>query len=155
MQSQNPRLQSIFYAYHTKFLLAHFLLFVNQLFFEQHKPRVPAYLRAHANQVYEICKYIQEHYEEDLTVDVLTRHFPVSKTQLYYIFKEICGITVSEYLTEYRITQAKEQLINSDLSIEIIGQKNGYKNISSFSRIFKQKAACSPLQYRKRYTDAM
>lgn len=138
-------------ALHTKFLFGRFMLFVNQFFFSQYRSRIPASMEFYASQVYEICEYIQRHYEEDLSVEELTRIFPVSKTQLYYIFKRISGVTVSDYLTEYRISQAKELLINSDLSVEMISQKAGYKNISSFSRIFKQKTAYSPLQYRKKY----
>uniref|UniRef100_UPI003AB7AC7A helix-turn-helix domain-containing protein n=1 Tax=Eisenbergiella sp. TaxID=1924109 RepID=UPI003AB7AC7A len=82
-------------------------------------------------------------------------HFLISKTQLYYIFKEVTGITVSEYITEYRITKAKDFLINTDLSVEMISQAVGYMNISSFSRVFKLKAGCSPLQYRKKHSPSL
>ena len=79
--------------------------------------------------------------------------FLISKTQLYYVFKEISGMTVSDYITEYRITRAKDFLINTDYSVEMIGQAVGYTNLSSFSRVFKEQAGCSPIQYRRKHVD--
>ena len=64
-------------ALHTKFLFGRFMLFVNQFFFSQYRSRIPASMEIYASQVYEICEYIQRHYEEDLSVEELTRIFPV------------------------------------------------------------------------------
>lgn len=136
---------------HTKFLLGRFLLFTNQLYFQQYGERDSVSFQNHSRQVSDICEYIGEHYDTPLSTEEMARHFLISKTQLYYIFKEVAGITVSEYITEYRITKAKNFLINTDLSVEIISQSVGYMNISSFSRAFKLKAGCSPLQYRNRH----
>nr|WP_294022338.1 AraC family transcriptional regulator [uncultured Lachnoclostridium sp.] len=102
-----------------------------------------------------MCEYIGNHYDTALITEDIARHFLISKTQLYYIFKEVTGITVSEYITEYRITKAKDFLINTDLSVEMISQAVGYMNISSFSRVFKLKAGCSPLQYRKKHAPSL
>ena len=85
-------------------------------------------------------------------MDDVCKLFLIGKTQLYNIFKEISGMTVSEYITEYRITKAKDFLINSDCSIEMISQAVGYQNVSSFSRAFKSRAGYSPIQYRKKQT---
>ena len=60
-------------------------------------------------------------------------------------------MTASDFLTEYRINCAKNYLINSEYSIEMIGEMVGYNSLSSFSRIFKSLSDCSPLQYRKKH----
>ena len=93
---------------------------------------------------------MEKYYPEELNTEDIARHFGLSKTQLYYIFKEVSGMTVSEYITEYRITRAKNLLINSTQSIELISQETGYGSLSSFSRVFKARTGCSPLQYRKK-----
>lgn len=134
---------------HTKLLLGQFLLLTNQLYFQQFGRRYSISFQNHSQLVYDICEYIGNHYNTPLTTEEIARHFLISKTQLYYIFKEVSGITVSEYITQYRITKAKDLLINTDYSIEMISEAVGYMNISSFSRLFKMKAGCSPLQYRK------
>lgn len=138
---------------HLKFLLGEFLLLANQLYTERFGPLSTSAYREHARLVYDIYEYIGGHYSENLTTDSLSRLFLVSKTQLYNVFKEISGMTVSDYITEYRITRAKDFLINTDYSVEMIGQAVGYTNLSSFSRVFKEQAGCSPIQYRRRHTD--
>lgn len=143
--------QSFGWSLHTKFLLGQFLLLTNQLYIEQYGAASSAIHSLHSDLVYQIYDFIEKYYNEDLNTDEIARRFGISKTQLYYIFKEVCGMTVSEFIVEYRIARAKDLLINSTHSVEIISQETGYNNLSSFSRVFKTKAGCSPLQYRKKY----
>ena len=138
---------------HLKFLLGEFLLLTNQLYTERFGPLNTAAYQEHARLVYDIYEYIGGHYSDNLSTDSLSRLFLISKTQLYYVFKEISGMTVSDYITEYRITRAKDFLINTDYSVEMIGQAVGYTNLSSFSRVFKEQAGCSPIQYRRKHAD--
>lgn len=137
---------------HTKFLLGQFLLLTNQLYFKQFGTKNSIIFKNHSQLVSDICEYVGNNFEFPLSTEDIAKHFLISKTQLYYIFKEVSGITVSEYITEYRITKAKDFLINTNQSVEIISQEVGYMTLSSFSRVFKSKTGCSPLQYRKKHT---
>lgn len=143
--------QSFGWSLHTKFLFGQFLLLTNQIYIEQYGAAPSAIRNLHSDLVYRIYAFIEKYYCEDLNTDEIARQFGISKTQLYYIFKEVSGMTVSEYLMEYRIAKAKDLLINSTHSVEMISQETGYSNLSSFSRVFKTKTGCSPLQYRKKY----
>lgn len=143
--------QSFGWSLHTKFLLGQFLLLTNQLYIEQYGAASSAVRSLHTDLVYRIYDFIEKYYHEDLNTDEIAKQFGISKTQLYYIFKEVSGTTVSEYLVDYRIAQAKHLLINTTHSVEMISQETGYGNLSSFSRVFKSKTGCSPLQYRKKY----
>ena len=86
-----------------------------------------------------------------LAADSLAKHFHISKTQMYNLFKKVMGLTANDFLIECRITSAKNYLINTEYSVEMVGELVGYRNISSFSRIFKAVSGCSPLQYRKKH----
>ena len=130
--------------------LGELLILVNDLFRSQYGGPSSLSYQSHSQLVSEICRYIDAHYEENLTVECLSRQFLLSKTQLYNIFKEVLNLSVSDYLSHVRITQAKSLLIHTDYSVEMISQKVGYNNISSFSRVFKAKAGTGPLQYRKK-----
>ncbi len=143
--------QSFGWNLHTKFLLGQYLILTNQVYIEQCGTDSSAIRSLHSDLVYQIYSFIEKYYGEDLNTDEISRQFGISKTQLYYIFKEISGMTVSEYLVEYRIAKAKDLLLNSTHSVEMISQETGYGNLSSFSRIFKAKTGYSPLQYRKKY----
>ncbi len=144
-------LRSFGWSLHAKFYLGQFLLLTNQLYMEQYGSIGSMVHSQHADLVYRISSFIEKYYFEDLSTEDIVKQFGVSKTQLYYIFKEVRGTTVSEYIVEYRITRAKDLLINSTHSVEQISQETGYGNLSSFSRDFKTKTGCSPLQYRKKY----
>ena len=135
---------------HMKFLLGECLLQINDLSLEQYGARNSITYQNHAQIVYDIYDYVGSHYNEELSMDDVCKLFLIGKTQLYNIFKEISGLTVSEYITEYRITKAKDLLINSECSVEMISQAVGYQNISSFSRAFKSRTGFSPIQYRKK-----
>ena len=82
-------------------------------------------------------------------MDDLARRFLISKTQMFNIFKDVLKISVGNYILEARMTKAKDDLINTSYSIEIISQRVGYSSIASFSRVFKARVGLSPLQYRK------
>ena len=136
---------------HLKLLLSQFLLFSNRMYYRQYGSRLPASHREKAVIVSSICEYIREHYREYFSADDLARHFTVSKTSLYALFRNVLGITVNEYITNCRINIAKDLLINSTYSVEIISDMVGYSSISSFSRLFKTQTGMSPLKYRKKH----
>ena len=132
-----------------KLELGQLLTFINRMVLEIHGAPASASYQARSRTVSEICQYIDTHYQEPLTIDQLAREFLMSKTQLYNIFTQIMHISVSDYLSQVRLTQAKSLLLNSQYSVEIISQMVGYGNISSFSRVFKSRTGVSPLHYRK------
>ncbi len=137
-------------ALHLRLLLGELLLITNELFLEQFQLTAAPMSLRHTQLVYDIQEYIRHHYHEPLTSESIAEAFLISKTQLYNIFKEVGNLTVSDYITDYRIAQAKNLLLNSDHSIETISQSVGYYNLSSFSRAFKASVKVSPLQYRKK-----
>ena len=130
--------------------LGHLLLLIHRIIRRTEKSPETASYQAHSRAVSDIRQYIDTHYSEELAVDNIAREFLMSRTMLYNLFKEVMHMSVSDYLTHVRITQAKALLINTDYSVEIISQMAGYGNISSFSRVFKARTGVTPLQYRKK-----
>ena len=130
--------------------LGQLLLLINRTIYRIYGVPDSVSYQIHSQSVTEICQYIDTHYQEPLSTDSIAREFLISKTQLYNIFKEVLRMSVSDYISHVRITQAKSLLINTDYSVEIISQLAGYSNISSFSRVFKSKVGIGPLQYRKK-----
>ena len=133
-----------------KFQLGQFMILVNKLYHREYKVSQTRSYRTHLTQTMEICRFLDLHYAEDINVDELAKRFLMSKTQMYYIFKETMQMTVTDYLTQIRMMKAKDLLINTAYSVEMISQKVGYGSISSFSRVFKSKTKMNPLAYRKR-----
>ena len=134
-----------------RLLLGQALLFVNRLYTERFAPASSPNYEAQSQQVMEVCKYIDGHCDGMLSMDDLSRRFLVSKTQMFNMFKKVLKLSVGEYIAQTRLNQAKNYLINTGYSVEIISQKVGYGSITSFSRVFKNRVGLSPLQYRKQF----
>ena len=134
---------------HEKFLLCEFLLMLNRLYDFAYGANHSELFDVHSSMVYQICDYVKSHISEDLSLDQISSEFGISKTQIYNIFKRITGKTLSDYISDYRITAAKDYIVNSDKTIDQISYLLGYASVSAFSRRFKASTLLSPLQYRK------
>ena len=62
----------------------------------------------------------------------------------------LAGITFSNLLTEIRLQQGEQLLLYSQLSVEDISDKVGYRNPESFIRAFRQLHNDTPSQYRRK-----
>ena len=95
--------------------------------------------------------YIDTHYQERITLDMLAETFLVNKYTLSRAFKEQYGTSIINYLLITRITHAKQMLRFTDETVEEIGAKCGITPLYYFSRIFKQIEGVSPLEYRMQW----
>ena len=93
--------------------------------------------------------YIQEHFAENLTVNVLAEHYGMSPNYFSSMFKKEMSRSAVNYITELRINQARELLYHSELSVGDISKKVGYEDSQYFFRVFKKYLGMTPLQYRE------
>lgn len=99
-----------------------------------------------------IKKYVDLHYQESNSgIEYVADIFGISPKYLSRKFKEETGITFTSYLTECRINQSKNMLVQTNLSINEIGQQVGYPIVSTFIRAFKKINGISPSEYRKQF----
>lgn len=103
--------------------------------------------------IYECRKYIDDHYEEYLTVSEIARHIGVSLSYLSRIFKASTGNTIINYINEKKIEKAKDYLLNTDMKIYEIAEKLGFENTTYFSYFFKKYTGMSPKDYAADITE--
>lgn len=101
----------------------------------------------------EIIDYINQHYQEELSLDRLAEHFFMSKYYLAHSFKEQVGLTVGNYLKEIRLIHSHLLVEQTDLSMIDIANQTGFSNVRSFSEGFKSKYGLSPMAYRQELAD--
>lgn len=99
--------------------------------------------------IYECKRYIDEHYDEYLTVSEISRHMGVSLSYLSRCFKASTGNTVINYINEKKIEKAKDYLSNTDMKIYEIAEKLGFENSTYFSYFFKKYTGMSPKDYKE------
>lgn len=94
-------------------------------------------------------RYTMEHYgDSGLTLQDVADYAGISKNYFSKVFKEVSGKKYWDYLTEYRIEQAKKLLRETNLSQSMICEKIGYLSEYHFSRKFKELTGVSPNKYR-------
>lgn len=95
-----------------------------------------------------VKEYLDEHFDQKVTLDLLSELFYINKFYLTRIFKEQFGETVTAYLLQVRITQAKQRLRFTDKSIEEIAHECGMHDANYFSRMFKKVEKVTPGEFR-------
>ena len=97
-----------------------------------------------------IVRYVDENYNQDITLESLAQKYYISISYLSRKFKEVMDETFSDYLCRKRIEKACHLLDSSNLTVSEIGMVCGYPNCFYFSRTFKKLIGISPSRYRDR-----
>ena len=93
-------------------------------------------------------EYIKDHYSENINLDDISDYAAISKNYFCHLFKNDTGISIWEYLTNYRIEKAKEFIIASDMKNYEVSFRIGYENPSYFSKIFRKITGKTPSEFR-------
>ncbi len=99
-------------------------------------------------------EFIDANYEQDISLDEVSRIVDISPFYFSKLFKEGTGTTFIEYLTNIRIQNARRLIDEGELSMKEIAQKVGYQDANYFSRTFKKNVGVTPTEYRDKGTEA-
>lgn len=106
----------------------------------------PLYIRYVAPAI----KEIQISYASKLTIQELSNQVYITPQYLSRLFRRFVGSSAYEYLTNYRISKAKELLqTKSRMDIQNIAEQVGFEDASHFIAVFKKQTGVTPLQFRK------
>lgn len=100
-------------------------------------------------KITDIVKYVDSHYNEQLSIGEIAEHFYISQYYLCRTFKETTGYTLVQYINSVRVKEAQRLLCQPELKMIQIAEKAGFGSIAQFNRVFREIAGCSPLSYRK------
>ncbi len=95
-----------------------------------------------------IRNYIDNNYDANLNLELLSHIKFVSKYHLLRLFKKYYGLTPRQYLIDKRIKESKEHLKNG-MTVTQTCFEVGFESLGSFSNLFKRKTGKSPNQFQK------
>lgn len=98
--------------------------------------------------------YVYDHYGEKITITDLSKAVYLSERECYRVFREQLHMTPVEYITEYRLQKACEQLINSSDTVADIACACGWESNSYFGRVFKERMKLTPVEYRQKWQNS-
>jgi YesN/AraC family two-component response regulator len=99
--------------------------------------------------LHKILLYVDRNYSEDCTLKVIAKKLQYDYTYLSKLFIQMTNMSFTEYLNQYRTSQACYLLKNSHQSISEISINCGYNNLRSFNRNFKKFTSHSPRKFRE------
>lgn len=99
--------------------------------------------------IYEAEKFIDENFQNGITVSEVARSVGVSLSYLSRIYKEVTGSTLINLINLKKIEKAKDYLRNTDMKIYEIAEILGFENTTYFSYFFKKNTGMSPKEYKE------
>lgn len=98
--------------------------------------------------VNDIKKIVAEQYASLKSMEQIASQTYFSAVHANVIFKKQTGYTIFDYLTHYKIEQAKKMLATGNYKIYEVSDYLGYKSKNYFSTLFKEYTGVTPSQYR-------
>lgn len=97
-----------------------------------------------------LTHFIEENIaDEDLSPNKIIKHLNVSRSQFYYKVKNATGMTVQEIIQNTRLKKAYRELLSGQSNISETAYNVGFKNLSHFSKCFRDKFGCNPSNLAK------
>jgi transcriptional regulator GlxA family with amidase domain len=103
----------------------------------------------------ELVARAQRHMEKSLqhgfNLTRLAHHLAVSERTLNRRFRLALGKAPLHYLQSLRVDVAKQLLEERGLKVDAVGERVGYRDLSTFRRLFKRETGLSPREYQRRF----
>lgn len=125
------------------------LLFFALSHFEQ--KREDEFSRDKQALVGDIIKYIDVHYAEKCDLSVISKAVHFNYNYVSQVFKEITGTTVTKYVRNVRMKQAKKLLMETDKTVAAVSYEVGFSDPHYFEKQFKADTAITAKQFRQTY----
>ena len=94
------------------------------------------------------CMIIRDNLPTNLNMEELADQMNIGYSNFRKMFKRYTGISPAQYHLSLRIRQAKDLLVESDLSVKEISYQLGFNSIDYFSRVFKSKTGKNPTDFK-------
>ena len=102
-----------------------------------------------------ITEYISENYNKKINVDDICKYVFISRRTFFYLVKQYTNLSFTDYLTNFRMKQAKILLETTQLPLSEIAESVGITDYNYFSKLFKKATNISPIRYRQQKQEGL
>ena len=93
--------------------------------------------------------YIEQNKTMEITLSDLAKVSLFSPWYSYRLFRDYLGLTPTEYIRKYRLTQAAKQLQAGNVRVIDAAYDAGFSNVDTFTRAFYREFGLNPSDYTK------
>lgn len=101
-----------------------------------------------------IYEYIRLHYNDEPNVNEIAARVHLTTAAFCRYFKRQTNMTFTDFVNQYRITEAKTMLLNGS-SISETCAVVGFLSLSYFNKLFKKVTGMGPLAFKRRYAKTL
>lgn len=99
----------------------------------------------------ELIHYMTTNFNFKITLEELAMRVHLSREYISRYFRQKTGKTISQFLLEVRIDNAKRKLTTTYYPVADIAEYCGYRSMCNFQKAFKKETGLSPSDYREKY----
>jgi AraC family transcriptional regulator len=111
-------------------------------------------MQSYSKAVKQVLDYIDEHYDEKITLKVLAEHTGLSTYYLSSMIKKETGLILADNINSVRVEKSKELMARGERSLIEIANSVGFAYQNHFSTVFKKITGITPSEYIKNLGDA-
>ena len=100
------------------------------------------------NFMYKVMYYIQQHSDENLTLDSVAKAMGVGRSHLSHLFSQKLKINFRRFLNTFRVEKACLLLQDTEMSVKEICYETGFESTRTFHRAFLEEQKMTPAEYR-------
>lgn len=122
-----------------------FMLSVNRIV---HEALNPTTIDSETVTLYQsLIQYVENHIDEDLSLDILADKLHISKFHISHVFTDINGMSIHQYITKKRLDMCRDAILSGE-DISSVASTYGFSDYSVFYRAFVKEYGKSPKKYR-------
>ncbi|AIQ60037.1 response regulator [Paenibacillus borealis] len=104
--------------------------------------------------VIECQKYIREHYNQNLSLQIIADHIHINSSYLSRLYKKVTGESIIDVINRYRIDMAKKLLRNPASKVFEVAEAVGIETPAYFTHVFSKYTGMSPKEYKLNYSQS-
>ena len=97
-----------------------------------------------------MARFIAEKFQEDIATEDIARAAGLHPNYAMALFRRRCGLTLHDYLLQYRLTRAQQLLLTTDDKVVDVALGSGFGSVSTFYELFVRKLKITPIKFRRR-----
>ncbi len=104
----------------------------------------------HVARLFEVRSQLQQATDPAVALPDLAKRAGISPYHFLRLYRSVFGETPHRDVVRFRMSRAKQLLVETDLPITQICFESGYESLGTFSRRFRDVVGCAPSEFRAR-----